>query len=180
MQLLGTEIIDETDRYVDNLQTAKVNSALLTKSLPASLRAVLMLNVWKGPRRGGVPAPPGSVGDDASMSPGQHASRVTSDDNVGLLTPINAAVASRAASIVAGGLFVARNKDVRDAAQAIEEHLNKEPSVQGAMGVLRDAVNAFGGDAAASGSRAASKAASRSSSFFGGKVKAETKSSKAM
>lgn len=42
-ELLGDEIIDETDRFVDNLKTAKVDRAALRESLPKSLRP---LHAW--------------------------------------------------------------------------------------------------------------------------------------
>ncbi len=32
------EIVDETDRYIDNLRLQRVNAALLTSSLPKHLR----------------------------------------------------------------------------------------------------------------------------------------------
>lgn len=41
-ELIGTEIVDETDQFVDNLRSEKVNSALMAKSLPLRLRQLLM------------------------------------------------------------------------------------------------------------------------------------------
>lgn len=39
-ELLGAEIIDETDLYVDNQQTSRVDAGELSKSLPPRLRKV--------------------------------------------------------------------------------------------------------------------------------------------
>lgn len=40
--LLQEEIVDETDKFVDNEKTTRVNARLLTMSLPPKLRRVLM------------------------------------------------------------------------------------------------------------------------------------------
>lgn len=40
-ELLGDEIIDETDRFVDNMKTSKVDPATLREHLPQSLRTLL-------------------------------------------------------------------------------------------------------------------------------------------
>ena len=38
MLLVLQEIVDETDRYIDNLRLQRVNAALLTSNLPRHLR----------------------------------------------------------------------------------------------------------------------------------------------
>ncbi len=45
-ELLQEEIVDETDLWVDNEQTARVNVAALTKSLPPRLRKVLSAGLF--------------------------------------------------------------------------------------------------------------------------------------
>lgn len=40
-ELLGSEIVDETDRYVDNMHEERVNAALMARSLPPHLRKAL-------------------------------------------------------------------------------------------------------------------------------------------
>lgn len=55
-ELLGDEIIDETDRFVDNLKTSKVDPATLREHLPQSLRTLLNWGsfVPRGDRRRGT------------------------------------------------------------------------------------------------------------------------------
>ena len=62
------EIVDETDRYIDNLRLQRVNAALLTSNLPRHLRKCepFTWGLLCGPSRvapltGGVP-PPGCAG----------------------------------------------------------------------------------------------------------------------
>ncbi|KAK9798173.1 hypothetical protein WJX73_006777 [Symbiochloris irregularis] len=40
-ELLGQEIVDETDQYLDNMRTQKINKAMMLKDLPENLRALL-------------------------------------------------------------------------------------------------------------------------------------------
>ena len=37
-ELLGTEIVDETDQYIDNLRQHRVNTGVLVRGLPRHLR----------------------------------------------------------------------------------------------------------------------------------------------
>jgi hypothetical protein len=60
VQLLQEEIVDETDLYVDNMQTSKVNSAMLARSLPPRLRRVLSAGIFT-PRVGRLAATPRKV-----------------------------------------------------------------------------------------------------------------------
>lgn len=52
-ELLQAEIVDETDRYVDNMHSERVNAALLRRSLPPHLRRVLSTRTLL-PRIGGA------------------------------------------------------------------------------------------------------------------------------
>lgn len=45
-ELLQTEIVDETDQYIDNLQTSRVNAATLVGTLPPRLRKVLQAGMF--------------------------------------------------------------------------------------------------------------------------------------
>lgn len=82
-ELLGSEIIDETDRFVDNMQKQKINALELSNSLPKKLRALLRMGVFTAAIRPGVRAQSdslrtpllsqqagtGSSGDQGVLSP---------------------------------------------------------------------------------------------------------------
>lgn len=53
-ELLGSEIIDETDRYVDNMKKKKINAQELSNSLPGKLRALLRMGVFTSAIRPGA------------------------------------------------------------------------------------------------------------------------------
>lgn len=45
-ELIGDEIIDETDQWTSNTQTARVNAATLTEQLPSNLRTLVALGLF--------------------------------------------------------------------------------------------------------------------------------------
>ncbi len=55
-ELMQEEIVDETDRYVDNLQTVKVNAAVLAMTLPPYLRKLVHASGAAGGAAGGAAA----------------------------------------------------------------------------------------------------------------------------
>ena len=70
LQLLGAEIIDESDVYVDNAQTTRVDAGELSKQLPARLRRVLARGTFT-PRVGRLGVQHlGSTVSDADMPSG--------------------------------------------------------------------------------------------------------------
>jgi hypothetical protein len=56
-ELLGSEIIDETDTYVDNMKKERINTQELSNALPHKLRALLKLGVFTSAVHTGVRTP---------------------------------------------------------------------------------------------------------------------------
>lgn len=59
------EIVDETDRYIDNLRLQRVNAALLTSSLPKHLRKCV-------PAKTALPATLSIFSSLRDSTPGMH------------------------------------------------------------------------------------------------------------
>lgn len=125
-ELLGSEIIDETDRFVDNLQKKKINAQELSNSLPQKLRALLRMGVFTAGIRPGVrvqasdsahtpllqaQAGTGTSGDQGALSPPRSKSPrsdLTELGGSGGPVPMLGALPPRPPSIV-GGLKSPRN-----------------------------------------------------------------------
>jgi hypothetical protein len=72
-ELIGAEIIDETDRWTSNTQTARVNAATLTEELPSNLRTLVALGLFMPrvhPTRSRTPSNLTSSGFEHASFPG--------------------------------------------------------------------------------------------------------------
>ena len=94
-ELIGDEIIDETDRWVNNAQTAPVNPASLTEKLPKNLRAMLALGMFT-PRVHPGRAFPAPLAADAATAASATAESAAAAS--GAVTPVRSGSPRRAAA----------------------------------------------------------------------------------
>ncbi len=108
-ELMQEEIVDETDRYVDNLQTVKVNAAVLAMTLPPYLRKLVHASGAAGGAAGGAAAIGSAAGAAAAGAVAGAAQHHATGPNgsSGASPAIGAGAASGAGSTAVGATVTA-------------------------------------------------------------------------
>ena len=150
-ELIGDEIIDETDRYTDNAQTARVNAAGLAEKLPPNLRTLLSLGMFMPrvhPGRARARLPDSAFSDDAPLGGAPQRSGSRTSVASGSVSGTNLSRTSVATLAATRSLSMRSNRSVpgeeavEEAYRKVEAHLAADAAVADAVGVLRDAVAA--------------------------------------
>jgi hypothetical protein len=193
-ELIGDEIIDETDRWTNNMQTARVNVQRLTETLPSNLRTLLSLGMFmprinpgRTNRRMTLTSDHTSIGTpfaDAAPSvdmdnlearfsnPPSVAGSVVGQRYTASRTRSSRSFFSEPMAATPASVAPSRD-DVAEAVKRVEAHLQSDVEVMDAVDVLRDAVV---GAPVPSGSLVCASTSNKTSSFFlskGGKIHAQ-------